>query len=207
MEFGWLAQPGIASSQGAHRPQAEQSAPPSAGVGAGMAQARTQTPLCRAHRSQVGWPRVSHNGSLPHATCSHPVSAGGGIPALGIRAVHASRCPQTGQDPGGPSVHASPSRGPSQGGGISTGTWPNSCRHRASSSPRVWAYSPQHRTSTAPAGGTWRSQRPINCAMGKRIVRGCAWPPGPLARSSYRKMTCSPSHASSRLLASGPPRR
>jgi hypothetical protein len=64
--------------------------------------------------------------------------------------------------------------------GTSTGPWPTCCRHWASAAPWVWPYSPRQRTRTAPGGVTCCSQRPMNYAIGKRIVRWVAWPPGAL---------------------------
>jgi hypothetical protein len=210
MELGWRSHPGMAPSHGANRLPPGRSAPTSAGVGAGVEETNMQTPLGtppQGIRVLAGSSPRSHGRSLPHATCSHSVTAGGGTPARGRSAVHTSRCPQTGQHSGCASPRAAPARCHSHGGGASTGPWPNCCRHTASAAPCVWAYRPQPRTSTAPGGGTCSRQRPMNCSRGNRIVRCCARPPGPLARSSYRKTTCWPSHAHKRAVEIGPPRR
>ena len=131
-----------------------QSAPPSAGVGAGVEHARTPTPFSRAHWSLAGWPPVSHGRALPHATCSQPGSAGGGTPARGTRAVHTSGCPQTGHRSAGTSPQVSPACGAPYGGGTSSRPWPTAagtgpglplgCGHtapnRARARPRLAAH-------------------------------------------------------------------
>jgi hypothetical protein len=52
------------------------------------------SPRGRPDPSLLGPPPTVHDRVPPHATCSHPDSAGGGTPARGMRAVHTSGCPQ-----------------------------------------------------------------------------------------------------------------
>ena len=128
MELGSRSHPGLAPSLGANRLPPGRSAPKSAGVGAGMERTGMQTPLGpfhRAYRSLTGSPPLSFGRSLPHATCSPSLSAGGGTPTRGMSAVHTSRCPQTGQRSGCASPRSAHARCQSQGGGASTGPWPS----------------------------------------------------------------------------------
>jgi hypothetical protein len=86
---------------------------------------RSPEPRCTPHRSLAGSPLGSHGRSLAHATCSHPIAAGGGAPARGMRAVHTRRRPQTGQHSGCASPRAAHARCQSPGWGTSTGPWPS----------------------------------------------------------------------------------
>ena len=138
------------------------------------ARQRSPAPPCRRHRSPKGSPPLAHGGSLPHAACSPRVSVGGGIPARGRRVVHTSGCPQTGHRSRHSSPHPGLSPCPSNTSTASTDSCPTCCRHWASAAPWVWPYTPQHRTRTTLGGGTCCSQRPMNWASGKRIVRGVA---------------------------------
>jgi len=210
MELGARSHPSITPSHGANRLPPGRSAPKSAGGEAGVERTGMQAPLGtlhRAYQSLTGSPPRSPGHSPLHATCSHSRPAGGGTPTRGMSAVHTRRRPQTGQHSGCVSPRSAHARCHSHGGSASTGPWPRCCRHPASAGPCVWAYRPQQRTRTAPLGGTCSRQRPMNCAKGRLMVRRCAWPPGPLPRSSYPKTTCWPSTASSRLWAMGPPRK
>jgi hypothetical protein len=79
------------------------------------------SPCGRPDPSPLGRPPTVHDRAPPHATCSHPGSAGGGTPVREMKAVHTSGCPQIGQRSGDASPQASPSRSPSSGSGSSTG--------------------------------------------------------------------------------------
>ena len=178
MGIGRVAHPGVAPACAAQGRPWGGWASPGAGGRPGLKRSGSPTgprsPGGSPHESQRGPPSTFHHRPAPHATCALSVSAGGGTPARGMRAVHTSGCPQTGHRAAGASPHASPARGPSRGVGSATGPWPPCCRHRI---------------RTALAGGPCRRQRPMNCSRGRRMVCRRGGPPGLWGRSSYPKVT------------------
>jgi hypothetical protein len=184
MELGSRSHAGHAPSQGANRMPPGRSAPKSAGVGAGVERTGMQTPL-----------------STPRQGILLP----GGVAAALPR-------------PFAPSCHLLPIRlcgwwdsGPGDERRAHQSLPTDRTAFRMRLTPLLATALPIHMLGRLhrPLAEllTAHRQRPMNCSRGKRIVRCCAWPPGPWARSSYRKTTCWPSHESKRALEIGPPRR